>query len=245
MKRMNQLLAWMMTLALLTLGAFGATAEQAAPAETAEPETWYELSAEGTVVTVRLPQEEGLAWTTEISDDTLMELITQEEEGGLYVASFKAVDNQIGDVSLIFNLTDNTADAAHRTRVLEFTLGQEGQLNLLSALEQDPEADWCEVTDNVLTVRLPEDLSTGYRWDFEISDPEVLEMLTQESTEGEDGGAGAYVASFRPLKEGQEELVLSYSREDGETLENRTVDFDVDAQGNLTVRFADAFHIME
>ena len=70
-------------------------------------------------------------------------------------------------------------------------------------------------------------------------------MLTQESTEGENGGAGQYAASFRPLKEGQEELVLSYSREDGETLETRAVDFDVDAQGNLSLRFVDVFHIME
>ena len=240
MKLMKKMLVWVMMLTLMTMGAWGAMAEQA-DAATDAADSWYEISADGTVVTVRLPLEAGLSWTAEISDDTLMELITEETENDLYVASFKAVDGQIGDVSLIFNLTDDTAEAARRTRVLEMTLGEGGQLNLLSVLEQDPEADWCELTDNVLTVRLPEDLSTGYRWDFEISDPEVLEMLTQESTEGENGGAGQYAASFRPLKEGQEELVLSYSREDGETLETRAVDFDVDAQGNLSLRFVDVF----
>ena len=244
MKLMKKMLVWVMMLTLMTMGAWGAMAEQA-DAATDAADSWYEISADGTVVTVRLPLEAGLSWTAEISDDTLMELITEETENDLYVASFKAVDGQIGDVSLIFNLTDDTAEAARRTRVLEMTLGEGGQLNLLSVLEQDPEADWCELTDNVLTVQLPEDLSTGYRWDFEISDPEVLEMLTQESTEGENGGAGQYAASFRPLKEGQEELVLSYSREDGETLETRAVDFDVDAQGNLSLRFVDVFHIME
>ncbi len=155
MKLMKKMLVWVMMLTLMTMGAWGAMAEQA-DAATDAADSWYEISADGTVVTVRLPLEAGLSWTAEISDDTLMELITEETENDLYVASFKAVDGQIGDVSLIFNLTDDTAEAARRTRVLEMTLGEGGQLNLLSVLEQDPEADWCELTDNVLTVRLPE-----------------------------------------------------------------------------------------
>ena len=142
MKLMKKMLVWVMMLTLMTMGAWGAMAEQA-DAATDAADSWYEISADGTVVTVRLPLEAGLSWTAEISDDTLMELITEETENDLYVASFKAVDGQIGDVSLIFNLTDDTAEAARRTRVLEMTLGEGGQLNLLSVLEQDPEADWC------------------------------------------------------------------------------------------------------
>ena len=136
MKLMKKMLVWVMMLTLMTMGAWGAMAEQA-DAATDAADSWYEISADGTVVTVRLPLEAGLSWTAEISDDTLMELITEETENDLYVASFKAVDGQIGDVSLIFNLTDDTAEAARRTRVLEMTLGEFFSTPDFDALEQE------------------------------------------------------------------------------------------------------------
>ena len=75
MKLMKKMLVWVMMLTLMTMGAWGAMAEQA-DAATDAADSWYEISADGTVVTVRLPLEAGLSWTAEISDDTLMELIT-------------------------------------------------------------------------------------------------------------------------------------------------------------------------
>lgn len=54
---------------------------------------------------------------------------------------------------------------------------------------------------DVLTVRLPANETTGYQWDFEISNPELLELITSEYTgdeaaEGMVGVGGIWAASF-------------------------------------------------
>ena len=64
------------------------------------------------------------------------------------------------------------------------------------------EAMWYELSgeDTILTVRLPSNNQDGMDWEFEISNPEALELLTHEVIEGEsEGMAGSpttYVASF-------------------------------------------------
>ena len=64
------------------------------------------------------------------------------------------------------------------------------------------EAMWYELSgeDTILTVRLPGNNKDGMDWEFEISNPEALELLTHEVIEGEsEGMAGSpttYVASF-------------------------------------------------
>ena len=61
---------------------------------------------------------------------------------------------------------------------------------------------WYEFSgeDTILTVRLPGNNKDGMDWEFEISNPEALELLTHEVIEGEsEGMAGSpttYVASF-------------------------------------------------
>ena len=64
---------------LCALLLLAATPAALAEEETTAEENWYELSADDTVMTVRLPGNElsGLAWEYEISAPESMELITE------------------------------------------------------------------------------------------------------------------------------------------------------------------------
>ena len=71
----------------------------------------------------------------------------------------------------------------------------------------------------MLTVRLPANPTTGYEWNFDISDPAALELLTMEYTGDEAdeqmvGVGGQWVASFYSTLEGTGEvdLTLTYQR---------------------------------
>ena len=50
--------------------------------------------------------------------------------------------------------------------------------------------------DTVLTVRLPVAADSGASWDFEISNPNALELLTMETTERDASAEETWVASF-------------------------------------------------
>lgn len=47
--------------------------------------------------------------------------------------------------------------------------------------ELTPKA-WYEISEDIIIVQLPADHAGGYEWDYEISDPEKLEMLSVEYT---------------------------------------------------------------
>ena len=87
--------------------------------------------------------------------------------------------------------------------------------------EQPAEEAWYELDEEsrVLTVRLPANPTTGYEWNFDISDPAALELLTMEYTGDEAdeqmvGVGGQWVASFYSTLEGTGEvdLTLTYQR---------------------------------
>ena len=77
---------------------------------------------------------------------------------------------------------------------------------------------WYELggEDTILTVRLPGNNKDGMDWEFEISNPEALELLTHEVIEGEsEGMAGSpttYVAGFMSTAsaENKVRLILRY-----------------------------------
>lgn len=51
-------------------------------------DTWYEIDQEAGILTVRLPAEkEGFIWNFTIDDTTLLELLTQEDNDGTFVAT--------------------------------------------------------------------------------------------------------------------------------------------------------------
>lgn len=63
---------------------------------------------------------------------------------------------------------------------------------------------WHEVKDGILTVRLPLE-KEGYLWQVSVEDESVLELLTQDDSDGE------YVASFRALADGEASVSFSYA----------------------------------
>lgn len=65
-------------------------------------------------------------------------------------------------------------------------------------------AEWYEVQDGILTVLLPLE-KEGYSWQVSIEDESVLELLTQEDSDG------AYVASFRALEDGEASVSFGYA----------------------------------
>ena len=89
-----------------------------------------------------------------------------------------------------------------------------------STLPRSMTADWFEISENkeVLTVRLDSNPTTGYMWEYKISDDKVFELLTDEYVGPEDNGmvgaGGQWVASFKPtfLKDGDVKLTLMYKR---------------------------------
>lgn len=101
------------------------------------------------------------------------------------------------------------------------------------AEQEQAEPDWYELDENeeVLTIRLPANLTTGYEWTFEISDPEALELVTQEYIEDENGQqlvgvGGTWAASFHGTfaKAGDVDLTLTYKRSfEEEAAETRLV----------------------
>lgn len=45
--------------------------------------------------------------------------------------------------------------------------------------------NWYEITENIVIVELPADNAEGYEWDYEISNPDMLELLSLEYAETE------------------------------------------------------------
>ena len=223
--------------------------------ETTAEENWYELSAEDTVMTVRLPGNElsGLAWEYEISAPESMELITEEtivgEDQGVggtpttFVASFRAIGSEGDHVSLIFRLTAEGEESPAMTYILETTQDGAGRLTLNSVYEQTPFDDWCEMSEDneALILRLPANATTGYEWSYEILDP-VIECQNSDyipdKVEGDlVGVGGTYVASFSAVKgkAGTSEIDLTYARGEDEVAETRTVTVTADKDGRLLV----------
>lgn len=98
-------------------------------------------------------------------------------------------------------------------------------------------APWFEQSADgeVLTVRLEGNATTGYMWSFEISDPEILELITEEYVpdqvaEGVVGAGGMWNASFKPTfnKDGEVRLTLQYGRSwEQQPLYIKTIDMKV------------------
>jgi len=53
----------------------------------------------------------------------------------------------------------------------------------MSAYAEEADSAWYELSadETVLTVRLPANSTTGYEWNFEISDPEILELVKRNT----------------------------------------------------------------
>ena len=82
-------------------------AEGSSPEEPA-PDTWYEIDQEAGILTIRLPAEkEGFIWNFTIDDTTLLELVTEEDNDGTFVASFRALGD--GETTVSFSYAKDDA----------------------------------------------------------------------------------------------------------------------------------------
>ncbi len=72
------------------------------------------------------------------------------------------------------------------------------------------EAEWYELSaeNSVLTVWLPVDTDDGRKWEFSISDPEHIELLTHEVTEEE---RPVYAASFANFSGGTADVTVTFA----------------------------------
>lgn len=68
---------------------------------------------------------------------------------------------------------------------------------------------WYELDANlgILTIRLP-DKEEGFEWAYVLPDDSPLELLTQETTDGQ------YVGSFRAIGDGETQIMFNYCRND-------------------------------
>lgn len=164
---------------------------------------WYELTED--VITLRLPAEAQDDWEIIIDNPELLELLTCEfvEEDGIFAASFRNFSGEAGTVDLRMKNAATGECWGVLAKVFEDGAAIAGSY---------------ETFENVLTIRMNANPSTGYEWEVEWPNPAALDFLTGEfiaddADEETVGAGGCYVASFL-LTEGAGEgvLVLNYAR---------------------------------
>ncbi len=216
--------------------------------------SWFELSAEDTVLTVRLPGDEanGYAWNAEFSDADVLELLTMEYENGQWAASYKATGKKAGLTELRLSYEKDGAFPA-ATAVLDLSVNDAQKIEIESAKYVETYADtWVEMSEDarVLTVRLDANATTGYSWTYEIDNPAVLELVTAEyvpyeNEEGLLGVGGEWVASFHGLTAGTANLTLYYgSADDAAPVDTRTLEIAVAEDTALTLNFVEMEEIL-
>lgn len=230
---MKKFLILVLALALAVCALTGAIAEET---------SWYEVTDES-VLTVRLPVNGG-EWTYEISDPDVLELITEETTEGepaTFAASFKGTFEKAGDVSVKFTYA---AEGASETRELALFVNEANILQVVSETVTSESVDWCEISEDetALTVRIPENTTTGYSWTCAIDNAELLKVDSEESVPGKSDGdllgvPGEYVLTLSsPMSaSGTASVVLTYARSDGNPAETRTLTVFVNEAGLLTL----------
>lgn len=238
---MKKMFSMIMVVALLVCSCAFAMAEEA---------SWYELSAEGTVLTVRLPgnSKNGLNWSFEISNPEALELITQEviegESEGMagaettFVASFMSTAGVENNVSLILHYNDGSAEADVKTNVLELAVDAENVITVNSVLEQDKNTDLMELGDDgyILTVTVPETAPDGCTW--EQDGGTALELITFET---ENGFVGSYMATMENA--GSNELNVSCVNSDGVAVKTYTFNVFINESGEMTPEWVQIFEV--
>lgn len=205
--------------------------------------SWYELSGENTILTVRLPgnNKDGMDWGFEISDPDALELLTQEEIEGesegmagsptTYIASFMSTASAENTVDLILRYeTGEPSEAPFATRALELNISADNEITITSVRERSQGADWIEYDADsfILTVRLPAPDSNSQNWDMSIRNPEFLELITCETENG-------YIGSFMSNLEGAGFTELQISNSNS----TYTINLFASEAGDLFVEWAE------
>jgi predicted secreted protein len=190
-------------------------------------EAWYELSADESVLTVRLPiyDVQNEFWTVRIGNPTVIDLLTCEtlgdEEGeiadgqsAMWVASFTSF---FEGGSTFMQFTRRSTDG----KVLEARIIDVSTADAFVSVLRSSKDSFCYIgdDDSSLFVSLPANATTGYSWSYSLSDADVLmcdeeNYISDEAPDGMDGVGGTYVARFSAayVKSGFVTLTLNYAR---------------------------------
>ena len=108
----------------------GESNAEGSSSEEPSSDTWYEVDREAGILTVRLPAEkEGFIWNFTIDDTTLLELVTDEDNDGTFVASFRALGD--GETTVSFSYAED--DALEEIRALNVTCKGEKVVGISNA----------------------------------------------------------------------------------------------------------------
>ena len=220
---MNLKKLFALLLSLLLLGA-AAYAQDSLCALPLAEEAWYELSAQDSVLTVRLPiEDENGAWHFLIGNENVLELLTCEvigdEEGesgdAMWVGSFRSFSSG-GETVLQFTLTDKDG-APLQTRLIGVRVTADATITVTEAVEDS--FYFVSEDSSALNVALDANPSTGYSWLIGISDEDILtctaeQYIAAEGSEMLEGASCTWTAQFKSAfnKAGFVTLALSYAR---------------------------------
>lgn len=253
----------------LVLGLAGCGTKEQAPEEMQEEitddkkdqeaasDTWYEVDQEAGILTVRLPAEkEGFIWDFTINDTTLLELLTEEDNDGLFVASFRA----LGDGETVVSFSYAKDDAMEEIRSLNVTCkdGKVAGVSNASIMpvsgQDDPEEsnsdidreandkstqsdDWYELQEDgyVLTLKLEDPEDDAYEWVLQNHYETVIQV---EDEKHEDG---MYILSLLGAMQefGDAQIALQYTDAWDEQVQDTVVmDLFVNESGEIFVETA-------
>lgn len=143
---MKRFLAILLAMLLVVMNAALAEEAQEVQQEQTQEEAWYELDEGLSVLTVRLAANAttGYEWSYEFSDPEALEMITMEYAadetgetmtgvGGQWVASFRSILKGSGEAALTLTYARPGSEEIAEQRVINLSIGEGGQLEVVSA----------------------------------------------------------------------------------------------------------------
>ena len=210
---------------------------------------WIELSADDTVLTVRIPLEDAQNHTCRfvLSDERVLSLLTCEtigDEAGengqpMWVGSFMPSFDQLGHVFLQLSVSDSEGNHLS-SRMLHLFVREDLSIEIVSFDEDS----WFYLTEDScsLNVSLKSNPTTGFGWICAISDETILQCVSEEyiadpTDEPVSGSGGMWNARFEAVggAAGFVDLTLSYARswEENPAAEEHILHFFVNESGMI------------
>lgn len=219
----------------------------------AEEGGWYELSEDGTVLTVRLPMmasEDGYEWSFEAEDGSPLELLTSEtttdaDGDSMWVGSFRSTATADAAAVLTFKYAKGDNFPALQCLLLT-SLTADSKIAVESANVED--YTWLEVDaedGKTLYIGLEANETTGYSWSWITDRDGALNMVLDTYISGDDGDDevvgtdGMWFSAFSAAEgiTGDVTLTLNYTQAGSETpAVSNIIDLAVADDGTITIK---------
>ncbi len=103
--------------------------DKAAPEEAPEP--WYELSSDGTQLTVSLTDKQSsCSWKYGVSEPDVLALASREDEYQRWTVTFAPTGLAAGDVRLTFHYLAGQGEKPLSVRTLDLSVGEDRRISL-------------------------------------------------------------------------------------------------------------------